>query len=254
MQGDNRVTKSVLRMIGDEKLSEIDLYVSKILSREFSYGLDSDYLQIVLNRFISELSSEELLILRSYTGYNYKNINAILRNNWNYDEHGLLNDEIKAKFLELANELKKIIDKFPTIDMDFYAYRGVDLEVLKKFEIKSLEDLMYLKGKYMYEEGFTSTSIAKESSYFNKSFENGKICNVGIKYLIPRESSDGVLLIDDMLSFSPNQNEYLLNSGSLVKVVDVNIDLENNLGELVVVLVPKKVWDLNCDRGIPARQ
>lgn len=105
----------------------------------------------------------------------------------------------------------------------------------------------------MYEEGFTSTSISSESSYFNKTLENGKTYNVGIKYLIPRESKDGILLSSSDLSYSPNQNEYLLNSGSLVKVLDVSVDSERNLAELVVMLIPKRLWDLENNREVPGR-
>lgn len=99
----------------------------------------------MVNKFISRLSSEELLFLRSYTGYNFKNINAILRNNWLYDEHSLLNEKIKAKYLKITNEIRKIINKFPSLDMDFYTYRGVELEVFKKFEIRSFRRFNFFK-------------------------------------------------------------------------------------------------------------
>lgn len=253
MQGENRVTKSVLRMIGQEKLTELDLYVSELLDREFSSLKDLVELEFIVNDFIASLNEEELLVLRSYTGYNFKCINAIIRNNWNYEEHGLLNDEIKLKYLELVRKLKEVVNKFPALDVDFCTYRGVELDVFKKFEITKIADLIHLKGKYMYEEGFTSTSINSESSYFNKTLENGKTYNVGIKYLIPRESKDGILLSSSDLSYSPNQNEYLLNSGSLVKVLDVSVDSERNLAELVVMLVPKRLWDLENNREIPGR-
>ncbi len=253
MQGENRVTNSVLRMIGAEKLQAIDLYVIEILERVFSNVENLSELDIVVKNYIDNLTEEELLILRSYTGYNFKNINAILRNNWTYEENGMLNDEIKIKYFELIKKLNELVNKFPPLDLDFCTYRGVELNVFKKYGISQLEDLISLKGKYMYEEGFTSTSVNKETSYFNKTLENGKTYNVEIKYLIPSESADGILLIDDNLSYSPNQKEYLLNSGSLVKVLNVSIDSERNLAELVVVLIPKMLWDLEYNREAPGR-
>ena len=107
-----------------------------------------------------------------------------------------------------------------------------------------------MKGKYMSEEGFTSTSIVSENSYFRKTLENRKTYNVGIKYLIPKESSDGALLVTDELSFSPNQNEYLINKGSLTKIIDVKIDTVMNQAQLIAVLLPKKIWDLDSKKEI----
>jgi hypothetical protein len=44
------------------------------------------------------------------------------------------------------------------------------------------------------------------------------------------------------------QNEFLLNNGSLSKVIDVKIDENNNTAVLLVVLVPKKIYDKNYNR------
>lgn len=56
MQGENRVTKSVLRMIGQEKLTELDLYVSELLDREFSSLTDLVELEFIVNDFIASLN------------------------------------------------------------------------------------------------------------------------------------------------------------------------------------------------------
>ncbi|MDD6223989.1 MAG: hypothetical protein PUB18_03220 [bacterium] len=83
-----------------------------------------------------------------------------------------------------------------------------------------------------------------------KTLENRKTYNVGIKYLIPKESSDGALLVTDELSFSPNQNEYLINKGSLTKTIDVKIDTVMNQAQLIAVLLPKKIWNLDSKKEI----
>ena len=78
-----------------------------------------------MNAFSHELTDIELMDLRSYTGYNFKNINAILRGNWNYEENGLLNQEVEAKYRSLARNIENITDKFPKLDTNFVVFRGV---------------------------------------------------------------------------------------------------------------------------------
>lgn len=78
-----------------------------------------------MNAFSHELTDIELMDLRSYTGYNFKNINAILRGNWNYEENGLLNQEVEAKYRSLARNIENIIDKFLKPDTNFVVFRGV---------------------------------------------------------------------------------------------------------------------------------
>ena len=197
-----------------------------------------------MNAFSHELTDIELMDLRSYTGYNFKNINAILRGNWNYEENGLLNQEVEAKYRSLARNIENIIDKFLKPDTNFVVFRGVEANYFSKCGITSLNELASMKDKFIYEEGFTSTSILKDTSYFGKSLETGKNYNVEIKYLISSDSQDGALLMNSNFSYSPNQNEFLINAGSLSKVIDVNVDYENFTASLTVVLVPKKLWNI----------
>lgn len=157
-----------------------------------------------MNAFSHELTDIELMDLRSYTGYNFKNINAILRGNWNYEENGLLNQEVEAKYRSLARNIENITDKFPKLDTNFVVFRGVEANYFSKYGITSLNELASMKDKFIYEEGFTSTSILKDTSYFGKSLETGKNYNVEIKYLISSDSQDGALLMNSNFSYSPN--------------------------------------------------
>lgn len=244
----DRKLRILLRLLGKEKIDEIESYVNDIPlddfcefhSREQVLGLFSEK----INDFRYQLTDIELMDLRSYTGYNFKNINAILRGNWNYEENGLLNQEVGAKYRSLARNIENIIDKFPKPDTNFVVFRGVEVNYFSKYGITSLNELASMKDKFIYEEGFTSTSILKDTSYFSKSLETGKNYNVEIKYLISSDSQDGALLMNSNFSYSPNQNEFLINAGSLSKVIDVNVDYENFTASLTVVLVPKKLWNI----------
>ena len=69
---------------------------------------------------------------------------------------------------------------------------------------------------------------------------------MGIKYLIPAENDDGALLMDNNLSYSATQNEFLLNKGTLSKVIDVKIQDSSVI--LTTILIPKKVYDINYNK------
>ena len=56
--------------------------------------------------------------------------------------------------------------------------------------------------------------------------------------------NEGVLLLNSDMSYSINQNEYLINKGSLSKAVDVEINEALNQAILTVVLVPSKIYRL----------
>lgn len=246
--GESRITNSILRMIGEDSRSVIEHYVADVCSRDFLVINTIEQLNNLFGQssddFMTSLSQDELLDLRSYTGYNFKNINAILRGNWAYEENGLLTPEVRERFSKLANSIGKIVSKFSIPNVNFMIFRGATLHSFSSYGISALSQLNSLKGKFLYDHGFTSTSIIEESSYFNKKLDTGLNYNVEIRYLISSECNDGALLIDKDTSYSTTQNEFLLNKGSLSKVIDVKIDEVNNTAILTVVLIPKKVYDL----------
>ena len=247
IQGESRITNMVLKMLGEETIENIEEYVNEVSSRNFNVlgHIDkvNEYFKDSINEFISSLTEEELLDLRTYTGYQFKNINAILRNNWNYEINGTLTEDKINLFKQLSGKVSSIMSKFKSPAIDFVTYRGTTLDSFLNYGITNLSNLESLKGKYLYEQGFTSTSIIAESSYYKKTLDDGRYCNIGIKYLIPAENNDGALLVSNSLSYSANQNEFLLDKGTLSKVVDVKV--ENDSAVLTVVLVPKKVYDIN---------
>lgn len=246
-KGTNYNVDYVLRYIGNKK-DEVESYIAECLTQEFTDDSNPELiadLKLAALEFIDNLTSEEQKSLRSYTGYQFRNINAVLRGKWNYEVNGLLTPELKKEYYELADQIRLVLNKAVPIPKNFKTYRGVSLLAFNSYSIFDLEDLPYLKGKYLYEEGFTSTSIEREKSFFytNPYTLTGKP-NILIEYLIPEGSDDGILLIDDTISYSPSQKEFIINSSSLFKVLDVKVDKQNNVAYLQVILIPEKVWNL----------
>lgn len=228
-------------------------YISDIMSEETKLEIDELVLEsqkepLIVPTFEDELKDyyESLkmkdgeTIIR-YTGYEYKFINAVLRDSWNYEEHGKYDKEKAKELTEYAGKLSSLIDIFPSTKSTFMVYRGTTIEEFKKYGINTLEDLLELKGKYLYERGFTSTSLDEASSFYNKESGYGTVRNIEVKYIIPEGSQDGMPLIKEELSYSKNQMEYLLNKKSLSRVVDVK--LEGNNAIITAVLIPKQLWN-----------
>ena len=237
-KGHNRVTDLVLKLISEEDQLQIDEYLLNIQQEPVEDILDVNLFNNYVKRFFKDLSPDDLITLRYYTGYDYKNINSFLRRIWNYEDNGKYSEELGEKYLNISLEISSLIKRFPSPDFNFYTYRGVNLDAFSSYDINSLEELTNMTNKYMYEQGFTSTSLKEESSYFKT-----QDCNIEIRYLIPKDSKDGISLINDELSYSTNQNEYLLDKGSLSKIIQVEVDKENNKAYLYAILIPKRLYD-----------
>lgn len=236
---------SLATMIIEKSLDEnIELEIVSLLKEMLTYTYKKPNFNNDLNPFISKLSEEQILTIKGYTGLNSKKINAILRNNWNYEEHGLKTSAEERKLYQDIAIIDQLIDSYPPTKKAFIVYRGAPLDSLKKYGIDTLKDIIYLKGKYMYEEGFTSTSIEEKESYFKKEIY-GKINNIEIKYIIPPNSQDGIPLTTKELSYSTNQQEYLIENHSLSKVIDVEIN--DNTAVITAILIPKSIWNKNIN-------
>ena len=243
----------ILKYIGNEQLSEINAFASEVNKREF---MDFSSLEEVKAFFIDYLadfynnnSISDIDNIRAYTGIAFRRFNSVLRGTWNYDTNGLLTDDAKVEYLNLANKLSECIERSSTLPTNIKTYRGVSLERFKDYGITSLEDLNSLENKYYYDSGFTSTSLVKDKSFFNRELENHELCNIEIEYLIPEEANDGIPLIDDNLSYSKVQNEYLINKGSLSKIIDVKISPDGNLAYIKAVLIPQKMWNITYNKN-----
>ena len=226
-KGMSFTTNIINRGLSDETKLEIDELV-----------LESERASLIVPDFEKELKDYYNTVkirdgetIRRYTGYQYKAINAVLRGDvWDYEVLGKRTEERVKELLEYADDFSSLIDLFPRVKSSFMTYRGTTIEEFKKYGINTLEDLISLKGKLLYENGFTSTSIEESSSFYNKPNGFGVIRNIEVKYIIK-----------DELSYAKSEMEYLLNRNSLSRVVDVKI--EGNNAIITVVLIPKQLWN-----------
>ena len=240
-KGISNMVKYIMKHMPSSTKDNIDDFIASIdLSR-----IETPSFTEQLKAFEATNRNYEQGTLKEYTlkpGYNF--INSILRNRLNYEEHGIVTEEEKSYYLERAYEISEIIHSFPKTTSTFFTYRGTDLNEFSKYDIHSIDELEKMKGNYLYEQGFTSTSISRESSFFDKQLASG-FKNIEIKYIIPENSNEGIPLLDIAYSYCPEEEEYLLDCSSLSKVLDVKTD--GNKGYLTVALIPKQIWNVVTD-------
>ena len=97
-----------------------------------------------------------------------------------------------------------------------------------------------MKGEFLLDKGFVSTSLVEDDCYYKKENELGLDYNVKIEYLVPEEFEDGVSIGN--VSYSPGQNEDLINAWNIASVSDVRMDGEDG-AVVTALLIPKKVYD-----------
>lgn len=245
-KGESAVTKLVLNLI-DDKIEDINLFIEETKDKEIN-NIPKDKIDTFFQQGFNKvrLSKTDYLILRNYTGYNFKGINSILRDKWTYEYNGILNDEKKYRYRENAENISELINKFPKTKESFKVYRGVTIDAFKDYGIDNLNDLVYLKDRFIYERGFTSTSLIRDTSYFDKEIE-GKLYNIELEIVVTENSQDGMPLIGYKLSFSSEQNEYVFDRGALIRIIDV--DIRDNYAYLKGILIPKKIYEENKEKG-----
>ena len=238
-KGESITTQLVLKNIEDkkDKINELVLENNNIEVKTIPEGKIKNYFQKGFKTI--RLKKIDSLILRNYTGFNFRGINNILRNKWSLKHNGVLNKEKEFRFRSNAENISSLIKKFPKNRKAFKVYRGVTIDAFKDYGIDNINELIYLKDNYIYEKGFTSTSLLRETSYFNKEID-GKLYNIELEIIVPKGSKDGMPLTGNELSYSPGQNEYVIVNESLIKITDVKID--NNYAYLKGILIPKKIY------------
>lgn len=234
----NKYVERIFRFISEDDKNNIDYFYLKSLTREYKTIDSATDIAALLT--IDEIPYEEADFLLNYSGFNYKHINAVLRNTWNYEDNG---DASKIdSYREAAYRLNEIIQKHPTMLNDnIITYRGVDISYFQQYGIESIEDLKSLEGYYMLDRGFVSTSIQEESCFFKKANDLGLNYNIKIEYMVPQEFKDGILL-GSSTSYSPNQHEFLINSANLAKVSSVIVN-DDNTAVVRATLIPKELYD-----------
>lgn len=237
-------TKMIFRFLGKEKCEEVEMFANDMQQEEYhtlasKEEVDEMFVEMAYE-FLEKNPSSQTEVLKTYTSYIYKELNAIMRNTWNYEENGRLTPEIKKEYEEKGEKMVNIIRKFPSLNQNIKVYRGTSLRQFKVYGITKISELPEMLGKYMYDPSFTSTSLLRDKSLIGMSnFFTGER-NIEIEYLIPAVCQDGAILVD---SYSKEECEYLINSGNLSKVTKVIIDEENNRAFVQAILIPKMLWD-----------
>jgi len=246
-KGKHTSVEYILKYMDFDTKEYMESYILEYINKEYYHFSSIEEVYSVFgdfyDKYLEKLSYIEMENIKSYTGYQFRNINALLRNNWTYEVNGILDKDMEALFSNMSIIINQALGKVDSLPVNMKTYRGVDLSSFSAYHIQKIEDLMFLKGNYLYESGFTSTSIIRETSFYYVPSEWGKKANIEIEYLIPEGSDDGVLLSSENLTCSSVQNEYLIRSSSLFKVIDVNIDSIRQVAKLLVMLVPEKVWN-----------
>ena len=245
-KGYSQDTSLLSKYFTQDTKDEIDLL---LMEASISTNTTPDFTEDI-EEFYKETTHVDIQDIRRYTGYDYKFINAVLRDNWTYEANGLKTEKKTKELRDLSNRISSLIGKFASTKSQFKTYRGTTLKEFKKYGVKSLEDLLCLRDHFLYDTGFTSTSLEEDTSYFKKTIHD-EYCNIEVVYIIPKGSNDGLPLLTDQLSYSKNLNEYLLDRCTLSKVLGVRI--EGNTAVITTVLIPKHIWDKQQQIEVPKK-
>lgn len=237
-KGISKDVRSLLRMITEEDKTNMEYFYLESLNREYRRIETASEIPTFVHN--NDFSQEDISFLLNYSGYNYKHINATLRGNWNYEENGNISN--MPIYREDAARLSELIMNNPSqLKDDIIAYRGVDISYFRQYGIEKLEDLLSLDGRYLHDRGFVSTSLQEDKCFFGKENELGLNYNIRIEYMIPHEFRDGIYLNANM-SYTPSQEEYVINSGNMSKVGSVVINPDNT-AVIRTTLIPKELYD-----------
>lgn len=230
----NKIVRQFFRFISDDKQLAINDFYAKCLERNYiEYKNKEDvFMNININH-----TEDNLDVLKNWSGYNFKNINNVLRDRWTYEENGNISQ--KEKYNEIAYEIEQTIKNNASSIGNVKVFRGVSLEYFKDYGINSLDGIFKLKDQFLIDTGLVSTSLVEDKCFYKKENELGRNYNIKIEYLIPEEFEDGIFIGN--LSYSKDQCEYLINTWNLAKVIDV-ITTEND-AVIKALFIPKQVYD-----------
>ena len=243
---------TIMRFIGNDELKSIESFIDNMKKRDYVTFENEEQINSYFDEYMSNYyrncSYYDIESLRYYTGISFNQINSLLRGFWNYETNGLLTDEKRKEYMGIANDLSNALSKLPdSLPSNIKVYRGVNISSFKDYGISNINDLKNMVGQYFYDGGFTSASLLRNKSFFDRDLEWHDPCNIEIEYLIPYECSDGIALISDDLSYSKSQAEFLINKSSLSKIIDVSISEDGTKAYLKAAFIPRKIWDLEYD-------
>ena len=245
MKSKDSTTNFVLKCIGEDGINEIDNYVEQMCTENFKVFNNGeevdDYFFNYLDELKRNLTYEDINNIKDYTNRCYSRINDLLRNKWNYEINGRLTETDKQEYRQLASDIDQIIKNSPIIPENLVVFRGVNINAFYDFGINNLDSLVEMKNQYMYQQGFTSTSLVQESSLSGQNNWYGNI-NISMKIMIPKDNNEGMILGSNNSVYS-EEKEYLITAGTLIKILDVNVI--GNEAKITAMYIPKRIWDRN---------
>ena len=160
--GLSKDVKQMMKFISTDKVQAIDEFYNNCFDRDYYEYKDEEVAMMNIN--VPTLSNDDSDVFLNYSGYNFKNINNALRGRWNYEENGLAD---KSYYLEIANKMRDVINNNQTSIGNLKLFRGVSLDYFKDYGISSLQDMMSLKGQFLLDKGFVSTSLVEDDCFYN---------------------------------------------------------------------------------------
>lgn len=227
----------------------VEAFINSALQSEYQeFAPNHDFEEFATNyaeAVEDVLDSSDQAALKSYSGLGYKAINQVARGFWDYDTLGRQTPEKLEAARESIAQVSHAITSAPAIGVNFATFRGTNLDSFRDYGVNSVADLANLENQLFLDTGFCSTSFIADHSFAGRTFDDPlrKSCNITIKYLVPAGSHEGVGLLTDRLSYSPNQNEYLINRDNLSYISKVAISKDQSSAELEMALIPREIYD-----------
>lgn len=246
----NRTCNFYLREIKNSgRAPAVEAFLTSALSTEYEeFSPNASYAEFAeaYSASVEEvLDPSDQAALKSYSGLGYKAINQVARGFWDYDILGRQTPEKLEEAHAAIARISHAISSAPSPDINFTTFRGTNLDSFRDYGINSLSDLTNLENQLFLETGFSSTSFISDHSFANRTFDDPlrKSCDITIKYHVPADSHEGVGLLSDHLSYSPQQNEFLINRDSLSYISKVEVAPDQSSAKLEMTLIPRHIYD-----------
>ena len=133
-------TKLLMKFLSEETKEKIERHIEENRNnKSIDYNFQKD-----TEEFERNLTDDEYMTIRLYTGTNYKNINAVFRNTWNYEDNsdssiaGMLTQGFT---MGIINMNKKIESYKDTCDSGVVEL-AEDIVKFQEKEIKNLKEFL----------------------------------------------------------------------------------------------------------------
>ncbi len=233
-KGVSKYVSQVLRWMDPELQDGFYSFCSEAARREYTEYTNLDMALMCIGK---PNYGDEVDAFVEYSGVNFRHINSAMRDRWNYEDNGHI--DRKERFREVGSRMSSAIDQNQASIGNTKVFRGVTLDYFRDYGIESMDELELMKGNFLCDKGFVSTSLTRDASFYKRETDLGLDYRVGIEYLVPEEFGDGICISN--VAYDQDQGEYLINTANMAKVVDVRRDGDGVI--LTAVLVPKKVYD-----------